>query len=97
MLAQVQLLIGTVQSSTFVAKDAIVLGGESPTVFILKRNEKGGGTVQPVTVELGATDGALIEVIDKSGTLKPGIEVVVEGNERLRPNSEVRVLASTDK
>ncbi len=46
------------------------------------------GKVRPVAVELGVTSGRLIQV---SGPLTAGQQVVVRGNERLRPGQDVVV------
>jgi multidrug efflux pump subunit AcrA (membrane-fusion protein) len=51
------------------------------------------GTVQPVAVELGVSQGRWIQI---RGELKPGQLVVVEGNERLRPGQSVRVAEIRD-
>jgi multidrug efflux pump subunit AcrA (membrane-fusion protein) len=50
------------------------------------------GTARPVSVELGLEDNNWIVVV---GDIRPGQQVVTEGNERLRPGSPVRVAPST--
>lgn len=66
-----------------VHKDAIVNRGGQDLVFVVE-----DGTVQPRPVELGNAVGSRIEV---RGGLAPGEQVVVRGNERLRPGDKVRV------
>jgi RND family efflux transporter MFP subunit len=93
MLARAILPVGRRKDSLLVSKDAIVLGGKAPIVFVIDRDgqNKGLGTVRIVPVELGAAVGGEIEVgsLLPDQPLKPGGLVVVEGNERLRPGQGV--------
>lgn len=77
MLARVTLPVGGQRRVTLVPKDALVLGGPKPVVFVVAQ-----GMARMVTVDTGVSIGSLIEV---SGNLEAGAKVVVEGNERLRP------------
>ncbi|TWT97764.1 Multidrug resistance protein MdtA precursor [Botrimarina colliarenosi] len=90
MYARVSLPVGAEQRATLAPKDAVVLGGNRPVVFVVDGAAAAGsqGTVRPVPVELGVAVGTLIQL---KGDLKPGQIVVVEGNERLRPGQPVRV------
>lgn len=90
MLARAVLPVGEPAIATLVNKDAIVLGGSAPVVFVVETgdDESGTRTVRPVTVELGVAEAGLIEVI---GDLRVGQEIVTEGNERLRPGQLVTV------
>lgn len=90
MLARVHLPTGALRKSMLVAKDAIVLGGARPMVFVVDRASKNdpAGTVRPVPVTLGVAAGNAIAV---TGDLKPGEEIVVRGNERVRPGQPVSV------
>jgi len=67
-----------------VPKDALVLGGETPRIFIVQPNEDkpNEGTAMPVPVEIGVAKGDLVQVI---GAVAAGQWVVVRGNERLLP------------
>ena len=88
MSAQVTLPSGELRRVVLVPKDALVLGGPSPLVYVLVEEEQTGQTVvQPVPVELGEPDDSLIAV---SGKISGGQRVVVRGNERLRPGVAVR-------
>lgn len=64
-----------------VSKDAVVQGSGGWQVFV---NEGGKATVRPV--QIGRAIGDAFEVL--SG-LEPGDEVVVRGNERLRPGQDI--------
>ncbi|MFO1021996.1 MAG: efflux RND transporter periplasmic adaptor subunit [Planctomycetales bacterium] len=90
MFARVTLPVGETNEATMVPKDAVVLGGPAPVVYVVETDpqkpEQKIVKLQPV--ELGVADGDLIAV---KGGVKPGDKVVVQGNERLRPMSPVRV------
>jgi multidrug efflux pump subunit AcrA (membrane-fusion protein) len=65
----------------------VVLGGPTPMVYVAMTS--GGKTsVRPVPVTLGQAQGTWIAAI---GDVKEGDQVIVEGNERVRPGQEVRV------
>jgi HlyD family secretion protein len=87
MFARVTLPVGEPVEAPLVPKDAIVLGGQTPVIYVVE--QQGGKTIaKPVPVTLGITRGLWITV--GGAALKPGDLVVVEGNERLRPMQEVR-------
>ena len=90
MLARVWLPVGRAESVTVVPKDALVLGGPMPVVFVVEgpraATAESGGIVRAVPVELGAAVGGNVEVRSE---LAPGRLVVVRGNERLRPGTPV--------
>lgn len=64
-----------------VSKDAVVQSGNGWQVFV---NES--GKAAPRTIEIGRAIGDAFEVL---GGLAPGDEVVVRGNERLRPGQDI--------
>lgn len=64
-----------------VPKDAVVQSGGGWQVFV-----NDGGTAAPRRVEIGRSIGNAFEVL---GGLELGDEVVVRGNERLRPGQEI--------
>jgi len=88
MLARAALPVGDSQQATLVPKDAIVLGGPQPVVVAVDGAQQEGktGKSRPVPVRLGVAEGKHIQVI---GDIKPGQLVVVQGNERLRPDQPV--------
>jgi RND family efflux transporter MFP subunit len=97
MIARVTLPVGPEHPALLVPKDALVLGGSSPRVFVFEPGSDGNdptlGRVQPVPVTLGVAAGSLVEV---TGPLQADQRVVVQGNERLRPGQEVRVLRTIE-
>jgi RND family efflux transporter MFP subunit len=90
MYARLMLPTGEKQLATLVQKDALVLGGAQPVVFIVNVPDPNAkqGKVQPMPVQLGLSEGSMIQV---RGGLAPGQLVVVQGNERLRPGQDVIV------
>jgi RND family efflux transporter MFP subunit len=92
MFVRVDLPLG-LENSMLVPKDAVVLGGPSPMVWLVRRQSEGKlsglATVSPVPVELGI---AMEDWIEVAGPLEAGQEVVVEGNERIKPGAPVRVI-----
>ena len=92
MLARVELPTGTRRKMPLVPKDALVLGGPKPVVFVvdIDSKSKSRGVVREVPVTLGVADGGLIQV---NGPLKRGQYVVVRGNERLRAGQKVTLVA----
>ncbi len=103
MLARVTMEIGRATKAVVVPKDAVVLGGATPVVYVVDPMPAGAapapaepkelapaGMVRPVSVELGLEDNNWIAVV---GEIRAGQQVVTEGNERLRPGTPVRVAA----
>ena len=91
MLARVTLPIGAPASALMVPKDAIVLGGVTPVVYAVTpgKGATAPSTVRLVPVQLGVVDEGLIQV---TGDLKTGEQVVCQGNERLLPGQPVSIL-----
>jgi HlyD family secretion protein len=96
MLARVWLPVGKTGEVVVVPKDAVVLGGPSPFVYVVDTaaNPTPGAAVatagvavaRRVDVLLGAAVEGHVEI---RGGLEPGTLVVVRGNERLRPGMAV--------
>jgi RND family efflux transporter MFP subunit len=90
MLARAWLPVGRAASVKVVPKDALVLGGPTPVIFVVDgataATSPVAGTVRAVPVELGAAVGGSVEV---RSDVAPGSLVVVRGNERLRPGMPV--------
>lgn len=92
MFAQVALPTGASTDATLVPKDSLVLGGPTPTIWVVdlstaKLAEDGSGMkvapAQLVPVTLGVSEEELIQVI---GNIPPNRNVVILGNERIRPS-----------
>ncbi len=96
MFARANIAVGRVANAILVPKDAVVLGGQSPIVFVSELAPANGppGTESrrrsdPCRCELGAAWEGQIQV---KGDIKPGESVVVQGNERLMPGQSVIVV-----
>ena len=94
MLARVSLPVSGEEKAVMVPKDAIVLGSDSPRVFVVgpPQSSSQNTSVKEVRVELGV---AMQDKIQVKGDLRPEELVVVEGNERLRSGQTVRVTNGT--
>jgi RND family efflux transporter MFP subunit len=90
MYARVSLPTGEKQMATLVPKDALVLGGPQPMVYVVEGATADGesGKAVPVPVQVGVADGGWIQV---TGPIKAGQLVVVQGNERLQPGQDVAI------
>ena len=94
MLAKVELPVGEPKKMLMAPKDAIVLNGNKRTMFVVDSKTK---AVSEVAVELGVSNGELIEV---TGGIQAGQLVVIRGNERLKPGQIVAIVGghnSTDE
>lgn len=91
LFARVTLSVGKKQKVVLVPKDALVLGGPTPTVYVFAPADEGAtsGTVRPVAVIVRAAYDGLVQV---EGQVGPGERVVTQGNERLRPGQAVSIL-----
>lgn len=85
MFAEVTFPVGKPESALLVSKDAIVLGGPTPRVYVVDIDPKQPqrGQFREIPVEIGVAEGSLIQV---RGALKAGDVVIVRGNERLVVN-----------
>ncbi|TWT62395.1 efflux RND transporter periplasmic adaptor subunit [Rubinisphaera italica] len=87
MQARVHLPTGNKQEALLLPKDALVLGGPQRIVYVVvPGQEKEPATVKPVPVIVGVANGDHIVV---RGDLQEGDQVVIRGNERLRPGQQV--------
>jgi multidrug efflux pump subunit AcrA (membrane-fusion protein) len=85
MFARATLPVGKPVEALLVPKDALVLGGPSPIVYVV---DPVSSEVRPVPVELGSAYEGMVQV---TGALEVGQQVVTKGNERLRPGQKVEV------
>ena len=89
MICHVKLPIGQSRKVMLVHKDAVVLGGQGRRVFVVDSSVT-PPVGKPVAVEFGSTTiGNFIQVI---GDLKPGMPIVIRGNERLMPNQPLNIV-----
>lgn len=88
MLGRASLGVGEPVEMMMVNKDSLVLGGSQPKVYKVERRD-GKDIAVSVDVTTGASIGNWIQVF---GDLQADDTVVVEGNERLRPNQILKVL-----
>jgi len=84
MEARATFTLGTKKNALLVPKDAIVTAGTNRLVFVV-----GSSVAQPVNVQVtGYYDGN----VAIEGSLHPGDDVVIRGNERLRPGQPVEII-----
>jgi multidrug efflux pump subunit AcrA (membrane-fusion protein) len=90
MFARVTLATGAKTRAILVPKDALVLGGPQPMIWLIDPSSVStaeGGRMQggavAVSVRLGVADGELIQV---EGAIPEGNLVVFKGNERIIPS-----------
>ncbi|OYP36557.1 efflux RND transporter periplasmic adaptor subunit [Rhodopirellula sp. MGV] len=89
MLTRVTLATGSKTTGTLVPKDALVLGGPQPVVWVveastIKNGDKGKlAEARMVPVRLGVSENGLIQVI---GSIPDNSYVVSKGNERIIPD-----------
>jgi len=88
MMGRAVLPTGPLRKAMLVPKDALVLGGPRPIVYVTGPDpmKPEVTVVRPVPVVPGIASGSLIEV---DGELHVGQTVVTLGNERLRPGDAV--------
>ena len=97
MLARAALPTGQLETLPLVPKDALVLNGDERSVYVVDGsadNSAGGvGVARKVDVDLGVAVDALIQV---RGDITANDLVVVVGNERLVPDSQVKIVDIVD-
>jgi RND family efflux transporter MFP subunit len=85
MLGRATLGVGMPRKAILVPKDALVLSPRRKAVYVIENR-----LARLVPVSTGAEHGPLIEV---QGDLQAGSQVVVRGNERLRPGQPVKIIS----
>jgi RND family efflux transporter MFP subunit len=92
MLVRVELKPGRKKGKTiFVPKDAIVRTPRETSVWLVRENKDKTMKAHKVVVQTGRLEKSLIAIHFKGKQIKPGDWVVVQGNERLKPNSKVNI------
>ena len=93
MLVRVELQPGREKEKTlFVPKDAIVRSPKETVVWVAREQKNKTFKVHKVIVQTGRLEQNLIAVDFRGKGIKPGDWVVVQGNERLKPNSVVNIV-----
>ncbi len=94
MFARVWFPVERRESVLLIPQDAVVMGGPVPIVYAAVRDAPGAATAKAklIPVTLGS---AFDDYFEASGPLEPGMELVIEGNERLRPEQPVRIVAAS--
>ncbi len=93
MLVRVELKPGKKKGKTlFVPKDAIVRTPKETAVWVVRENKDKSMKAHKVVVKTGRHEQNLIAVHFKGNKIKSGDWVVVQGNERLKPNSRVNII-----
>ncbi len=74
------------------AQMAAVLDGGRTSLFVV-HSDNAESTVTEIEVTTGGASGSLIQVVPSlTADLKPGMQVVTEGNERLKTGQRVELL-----
>jgi RND family efflux transporter MFP subunit len=93
LIGRASMRIGNLREMLLVQKDALVLGGIEPVVYKIIKNE-GEVSASPVPVSIGMSVGSWIEV---SGDITERDQVVIQGNERLRPGQPLSISETSDE
>ena len=89
MVARVKLALGAPYQAVIIPKDALVLKGGKEFAFIVANNSVTQVPVIPIN--------HFEEFVEVQGAIEAGMQVVVEGNERLLPGQSVRILEEPAK
>ncbi len=89
MSAAVRFPVGKPSTVLLVSKDAVVTNSDEHHIFIVNDNK-----AHLIRVEKGEAYGSQVAI---EGDVSAGQWVVVEGNERLRPDQPVKIIAKSEK
>jgi RND family efflux transporter MFP subunit len=89
MVARVHLAVGAPYQAMVIPKDALVLKGGKEFAFIVANNTVTQVAVIPIN--------HFEKFVEVQGAIEEGMQVVVEGNERLLPGQSVRILEEPTK
>ena len=76
-------------------RPAVIRDGNQATLYVVASSRVGPSTarIQPVLVQFETADGYAVRALGPPGTtLTSQDQVIIEGNERLRPGSPVQIL-----
>jgi RND family efflux transporter MFP subunit len=88
MFAEATFEMGSLLSATMILKDGIVRRGGGEFIYLAV-----DGKVTEVPVQTGIAHENLIQIM---GDVKPGIDVIVRGNERVRNAQDIQVTGRMD-
>ena len=95
MLARVT-FVGPVQNAVLIPKDAIIRSEAGSLVYAVIPGESSStGKSRPVPIVEGASYGEFVELLE--GELEPGMQIVVEGGERLQPFADIIIQAAAEE
>jgi RND family efflux transporter MFP subunit len=89
MFARVELVVDRRPGALVIPVEALRLSDARPSVLAVR-----GGLAQPVTVELGAGDGGVVEVL---GGLSEGDQLIVQGKDLVKPGQKVRAVPAASE
>ncbi len=93
MLVQVQILAAQkTGNQIFVPKDALVRSPKDVSVWVIRADNENSLRAHKVLVDTGIEKKSLVAIRSIKGLIKPGELVVVQGNERLKPNIKVNII-----
>ncbi|MCZ6512631.1 MAG: hypothetical protein O6857_01745, partial [Nitrospinae bacterium] len=93
MLVRVEIKPGKKKGKTlFFPKDAIVRTPKETSVWVVREDKDKSMKAHKVVVQTGRLEKSLVAVRFKGKKIKPGEWVVVQGNERLKSNSKVKII-----
>ena len=88
MFAEATFETGSLLSATMILKDGVVRRGGMEFIYLAV-----DGKVAELPIQTGIAHKNLIQII---GDLKPGNDVIVRGNERLRNGQDIQVTGRMD-
>ncbi|GAX62755.1 secretion protein HlyD [Candidatus Scalindua japonica] len=88
MFAEATFEIGSLLSATMILKDGVVRRGGGEFIYLAV-----DGKVREVPVKTGIAYKNLIQI---TGDVKPGVDVIVRGNERVRNTQDIQVIGRMD-
>jgi RND family efflux transporter MFP subunit len=80
------------KSMVYVPKDSIVRTPKETMVWVVRPDKDNLLVTHKIVVQVGKHDGSLVAVDFIKGQIKSNERVVVKGNERLKPNSQVNII-----
>jgi HlyD family secretion protein len=89
MICHAVLPIGKKQTALLVPKDALVLGGPVPMVYVAETDAEKQLKAKGVPVQIGSAHGSWLQI---TGDVTAGMSVITRGNERVFPGQSLLVI-----